>query len=121
MNDKNNVLIVSENGQKQVYDLDDRAYWEVGRPFGDNNPDIKLNVSTVSRKHGSFQNIDGIWFYLDKNKKNGTAYNGRRITAGINGRIKPIMLKDGDELVFGCGSRGVKNEKTATAKYIMNE
>ena len=32
-----------------------------------------------SRKHGRFENMDGIWFYLDNNGKNGTVYNDKHI------------------------------------------
>ena len=71
---RENTLIVIENGQLTSYDLDNRLIWEVGRPSKDNLPDIKLHSLTVSRKHGRFQNIDGMWFYLDKNGKNGTVW-----------------------------------------------
>ena len=55
-----NQLIVIENGQLSTYTLDDRLVWEVGRASKDNLPDIRLHSETVSRKHGKFQNIDGI-------------------------------------------------------------
>ena len=107
-----NNLIVIENGKLNTYFLDDKQVWEVGRPVADNEPDIACHSSTVSRKHGRFENMDGIWFYLDNNGKNGTVYNDRHIDAGRNGRIKPIMLSDGDVLIFGGGQRASINSRT---------
>lgn len=109
---KENVLIVIENGQLSTYALDDKLIWEIGRPSKDNLPDIQLHSTTVSRHHGRIQNQDGVWFYLDKKGKNGTVYNGKHITTGIRGRIKPISLQDGDVLIFGGGDQAVINYKT---------
>lgn len=107
-----NTLIVIENGQLTTYSLDDKLIWNVGRPSPENNPDIKLYSSTVSRKHGRFQNIDGMWFYLDNKGKNGTVYNGKHVTTGLRGRVKPITLNNGDVLIFGGGEEAVINSKT---------
>ncbi len=112
MSGKFNNLIVIENGRLDTYLLDDKTIWEVGRPVADNQPDIACHSSTVSRKHGRFENMDGIWFYLDNNGKNGTVYNNRHIDAGRNGRIKPVMLSDGDVLIFGGGERAAINCRT---------
>lgn len=115
--EKGNSLVVIENGQLRTYSLDDRLTWEVGRPSSENIPDIKLHSSTVSRQHGRFQNMDGIWFYVDKKGKNGTVYNGKHITSGIGGRVKPITLKDGDIFIFGGGEVPVINSKTIWAMF----
>ena len=115
-----NKLIVIENGQLNTYELDNKRIWQVGRPTKDNRPDIKLYSATVSRKHGSFRNTDGIWFYLDNNGKNGTIYNNKHIEKGINGKIKPVMLKDGDILIFGGGEQPVINCKTVWAMHIAD-
>lgn len=115
---KANNLIVIEKGQIFSYELDDKNSWEVGRASKDHTPDIKLHSATVSRKHGKFQNIDGIWFYLDYKGKNGTVYNHKHMKAGLNGRIKPVMLNDGDTFVFGGGDEEVINCKTIWALYI---
>lgn len=117
----NNLLIVSENERTHVYDLDTRSKWEVGRPYKEIDPDIKFYGKSVSRKHGRLQNIDGFWFYLDTNRKNGTRYNGKLIEPGINGRIKPVMLEDGDILEFGCGEKCSDGSKPAVAKYVVNQ
>lgn len=114
---KGNSLIVIENGQLTTYVLDDKLVWDVGRPSKENIPDIKMHSTTVSRQHGRFQNLDGMWFYLDKKGKNGTVYNGKHVTAGIHGRIKPITLKDGDILIFGGGEEAVINSKTIWAMF----
>ena len=58
-----------------------------------------------------------MWFYLDNNGKNGTVYNGKHITAGIRGRIKPITMKNGDILIFGGGEEASINCKTIWAMF----
>ena len=104
MSGKNeNSLILIENGQINAYALDNKTEWNIGRVSRDNIPDIKLHLNTISRKHGKFQNIDGVWFYMDYNGKNGTVYNHKRIRTGRNGRIIPLMLENGDVFVFGGG------------------
>ena len=115
---KANILIVIENGQIFSYALDDKNSWVIGRPSKDNIPDIKLHSATVSRKHGKFQNMDGVWFYLDYKGKNGTVYNHTHLDAGLNGRIKPVMLNDGDTFVFGGGKEEVINCKTVWAMFV---
>jgi pSer/pThr/pTyr-binding forkhead associated (FHA) protein len=112
-----NNLIVIENGQLVSYALDDKLVWDVGRPSKDNMPDIRLHSATVSRRHGRFQNIDGMWFYYDKNGKNGTVYNGARMKQGIRGRVRPVALKDKDVLIFGGGEEAVINSRTIWALF----
>lgn len=112
-----NNLIVIENGQLNTYMLDNRLLWEVGRPSKGNIPDIKLHSTTVSRKHGKFQNMDGIWFYVDYNGKNGTVYNDKKIQTGLKGRVKPVMISDGDVFVFGGGAQAIINPKTIWAMF----
>ena len=118
---KGNSLIVIENGQINTSLLDDKLQWSVGRPSKGNMPDIRLYSTTVSRKHGMFQNVDGVWFYLDGNGKNGTVYNKKRIKSGINGRVKPVMLSDGDVLVFGGGEEEIINSTTIWARFSEKE
>lgn len=115
---KGNNLILIENGQISSYALDDKESWEIGRPSKNSVPDIKLRSATVSRNHGKFHNIDGVWFYLDYNGKNGTVYNHSHLKPGLNGRIKPIMLNDGDVFVFGGGEEEVINYRTTWAMFV---
>lgn len=112
-----NILIVIENGQLNTYHLDDKPVWEIGRPSKNSQPDIRLSTTTVSRKHGRFQNMDGIWFYLDHNGKNGTIYHNKHIEAGINGRIKPVMLSEGDVLILGGGEQAEINNRTVWVMF----
>lgn len=112
-----NQLIVIENGQLDAICLDDRTSWEIGRGSREFRPDIRLHSPTVSRKHGKFQNMDGCWFYTDYNVKNTTVYNNRHIRKGLGGKSKPVMLRDGDVFVFGCGETPEINEKTIWALY----
>ncbi len=114
---KENSLVVIENGKLTTYSLDDRLTWEVGRPSKDNMPDIRLHSLTVSRHHGRFQNMDGMWFYVDKKGKNGTVYNGKHITPGIGGRVKPVTLNHGDILIFGGGEEAEINCKTIWSMF----
>ena len=114
---RGNNLIVIENGQLTNYNLDDRIVWEIGRPTQECIPDIILHSATVSRRHGRFQNIDGMWFYVDSLGKNGTIYNGKPITGGIRGRVKPVTLKDGDTLIFGGGEKPEINSRTVWALF----
>lgn len=118
---KANNLIVIENGILTTYHLDDKKSWELGRPSRDNFPDIKMRSVTVSRKHGKFQNMDGVWFYLDYNGKNGTVYNRKHLSPGINGRMKPILLSDGDTFVFGGAQEAVISCKTVWAIYVTKD
>lgn len=115
---KENSLIVIENGQLRTYTLDNKLCWEIGRPTKENNPDIKLRVPTISRKHGKFQNIDGNWFYMDHKSKNGTVYNDSPIKPGIKGRVRPVALSSGDILIFGGKEEAIIDSKTVWALYL---
>ena len=115
---KENQLVVIENGQLTVYNLDDKLVWNVGRPTKDNKPDISFYIPTVSRKHGSFQNMDGMWFYLDKKGKNGTVYNEKYVEGGLGGRSKPITLKHGDIMIFGGAREAVISSKTIWSLFL---
>jgi pSer/pThr/pTyr-binding forkhead associated (FHA) protein len=116
---KENILTVHENGKTTRYRLDDRLVWQVGRATAKNAPDIALHTPTVSRKHGVFKNVDGVWFYIDYNAKNGTAHNGSRITEGFNHMRCPVMLNDGDVLVFGGGEGCADDERTVRAAFTI--
>ena len=122
MSDKKaNNLVLIENGQISVYALDDRQAWEIGRQSPGNRPDILLHSTTVSRKHGRFQNMDGIWFYTDYNGKNGTVYNHKHIEAGRQGKLKSIMMRDGDVFVFGGGEKETINSKTIWGVFLEKD
>lgn len=113
-----NTLIVIERGLLTTYSLDDRKSWTVGRVSGTNQPDIALNTPTVSRHHGQFRKMNGIWFYLDHNGKNGTVYNSRHLEPGIKGREKPVILSEGDILIFGGGKEAVVHRKTVWSMFV---
>lgn len=114
-----NNLIVIYNGILETYFLDDKLSWNVGRLSKSSNPDIKLDSITVSRNHGKFENMDGIWFYIDNShNKNGTFYNNKKIQIGLRGNVKPMMLSDGDVFIFGGGDKAVINSKTIWALFL---
>ena len=113
-----NNLIVIENGQLETYCLDDKLSWQVGRLSKDNVPDIILHSVTASRKHGKFQNMDGVWFYIDNSSNtNGTIYNNEKVKTGLNGRVKPVMVSDGDTFIFGGGAEAIINPQTIWALF----
>ncbi len=118
---RRNHLVIVENGQISTVCLDDKTVWELGRRSGSSVPDIRLRSATVSRKHGRFQNMDGLWFYVDLKGKNGTVYNGKKMTPGLGGRVKPVMLKDKDTFVFGGGDEETINGKTVWALYTQSD
>lgn len=113
-----NALIIIENKNIDYFDLNQKDTWSIGRPHKENMPDIKLMCSTVSREHGSLRCMDGYWFYVDNNTKNGTLFNGKHIGSGYAGRIKPVMLGDGDILMFGCKAGAVLTQTTPWAIYL---
>ena len=49
--------------------------------------------------------MDGIWFYMDENPKNGTIRNWKKLSSGLHGRVKPVMVSPGDVFVFGGGRK----------------
>lgn len=116
-----NRLIVIEKGVLSTYLLDDKIAWEVGRNSKENKPDIAVYSPTVSRRHGKFQNIDGVWFYIDNKSKNGTIYNDKLLTADRRGRIKPVLIEDGDTFIFGGGENPVVNSKTIWAMFTTSQ
>lgn len=52
--------------------------------------------------------------------KNGTVYNHMRIETGYNGRLKPIILKDGDTFVFGGGEKEIINGRTVWGMFMTH-
>ena len=46
-----NNLIVIENGQLNIYLLDNQVVWEVGRMSKEHTPDIPMHATTISRRH----------------------------------------------------------------------
>lgn len=115
---KSNQLIVVEPEQLTLYRLDDKQVWEVGRPSHGSIPDIQMNSPTVSRQQGCVRNVNGIWFYSNRKSKNGTFYNGKEVTCGIGGRVKPILLSHGDVLLFGAGTQAAVSSRTVWAAFL---
>ena len=92
------LLIIEENSQIKEWILDGKEYCVLGRLTPGNEPDIQSDSPIVSRQHGQFIKINDQWFYTDLGSLNGTFYNGKKIKTGMNGKMKPVMLSDGDEL-----------------------
>ena len=88
-----NNLIVIENGQLNIYLLDNQVVWEVGRMSKEYTPDIPMHATTISRRHGRFQNMDGIWFYMDENPKNGTIRNRKKLSSGLHLSLIHIYMQ----------------------------
>lgn len=108
------TIIIMENGKARYYGLGAQARMTIGRATAQNAPDIPLTSPIAGRNHGEFVYISNQWFYCDKGSRNGTFYNGKKINAGLNGRVRPVMLQDGDVLRIDYDdlntpdSRGVK-------------
>ncbi len=120
MSARKNTLVIIENGHLEKYDLDDKLRWDIGRLTQESTPDIRLSTSTVSRRHGVFENTDGYWFYYDCNGKNGTVYNGKHIMPRRGGRVSPVELEHGDVLIFGGADEAVINSKTVWSVFLQN-
>ncbi len=116
-----NKLIVVSDGNLREYNLDEKSEWKVGRITPQRMPDIPFNTATVSREHGEFRNVEGVWFYIDAYAKNGTMHNNKYVKRGIGNRVKPILLNDGDIFIFGGGQKPVLNSKSAWAMFYTQD
>ncbi len=114
-------ITIVEVGEKKDYILDGKEKWTIGRLSRSSNPDIKLSLKTISRNHGLIRNIDGIWFYVDSNGKNGTVYKNKKIKPGLNGNVRPVMLNDGDELIFGGSEKAIICSNTVWAMFSTKD
>lgn len=129
----NNNFIVIDKGRLSMYALDDRPVWKVGRPTNENRPDIQMYTGTISREHGTIENVEGSWFYKDRQSENGTVLI-RRSTAEDIRRAKErgsyiktlvakrcrgrrIDMRDGDIFIFGGGDRPIDGS-TVWAMYV---
>lgn len=113
----NNMAII-EGTEFRNYILDNKNIWRVGRISKENFPEIILHTPTVSRKHGRLKYESGIWFYIDDNDKNGTICNGKKISKGFGERKNPVMLENGDCLIFGGVKSDVLNNRAALAVFL---
>ena len=98
------TLLIFENDTIRSIAFDEKDSWEVGRPTKDNHPDIALNSPTISRHQGRFLKQDMFFFYGDHAAKNATYRNDALLKPGLGGKIKPVMLEPGDQLIFGGSS-----------------
>ncbi|MBQ6401485.1 MAG: GGDEF domain-containing protein [Firmicutes bacterium] len=71
------------------------GHQSLGRMNVDNNPDIAIDNSFVSRDHGFFDSEDGSVRYTAVKTKNGICLNDRLLEPG-----ETVELKDGDELTI---------------------
>ncbi len=116
-NQKGDYLsILDDSGTREIL-LSEKEEWTIGRSSSSSKPDITLDKKTVSREHGKLVNCTGIWCYYNCKSKNNTFLNGELIKPGIGGRIVPVMLKDGDVLIFGAGQKPEVNEKTVEVVF----
>ncbi len=110
-------IVITEKNESREVSLNDKTEWLIGRVSSASKPDIPLTTATVSRKHGRFVNCMGIWYYYNCCCKNNTFINGKLIKPGIGGRIRPVMLKDGDELLLGAGSIPKVNDRNVKVVF----
>ena len=116
----NKLILVGDTGIES-YNLDLKVKWNVGRPTSNNCPDIPLRSPIISRDHGYFRNINGVWGYIDKNSKNGTLYNGTKMSSGLKNRYKTVLVNDGDTFLFGGGEEYSLNGKNILGVYVNTD
>lgn len=95
------ALVVLEDGQVQTYLLKEKPIWNIGRISSarPQKPDICFWSLLVSREHGWLQEIEGQWFYIDNPRnKNGTFFNGCKLSRPLSGMKQPVPLEHGDIL-----------------------
>ncbi len=83
------ILSITQNGALQNFDLDKNK--TLGRPSANVTPDISINSSIVSRKHGVFILEGSNCYYEDLASSNGTLLNGSPVVP--NSRV---LIKAGD-------------------------
>lgn len=91
-------LIILEDGKIQSYSLNEKNKWTVGRFNREYRPNITMHSEIVSRRHAVFFKEGVEWYYQDKGSVNGTWYNGRKLQAALDGKYRPVRLKNGDVL-----------------------
>ncbi len=92
------AMIVFENETITKWMLTSKNRWTIGRQCPANYPDISLKSDIAGRKHGELIYVSNEWFFMDMGSINGTYYNGEKIRDRINGKIKPVLLNNGDIL-----------------------
>ncbi len=88
---KDNKLLIVRAGAMACFDL--KNLTSIGRRTEKNQVDIDFPETFVSRLHGEFMCNYGICTYTDKNSRNGTYHNGRKMFPD-----RPIQLRNGDVL-----------------------
>ena len=94
-----------EEGDGREIPLISGDVWKIGR--GEQNA-IVLIHDMVSRNHAMIQQLDGEFYLIDMDSRNGSFLNGQRLTA-------PAALRDGDRLSFGKSRLCFRNPERATA------
>lgn len=93
-------LIILQAGQVQQVALEEKEQWLIGRTCPQHTgADIAVPSPIVSRQHGWFRKVEGVWYYCDNQKNlNGTYYNGQFLPRSHNDKPTAVELKDGDTL-----------------------
>lgn len=95
---KSITLLLLEDGQVKTYVFTDKERILYGRKAPENEPDIPSGSLAVGREHGLFLRINDSWFYCDMGNINGSFIHGKKVNPGINGRMVPVLLNDGDSI-----------------------
>ncbi len=110
--EQDRVLIIIDNGFARQIRLDrGEGQWRLGRQNSGTFPDIPLSSAFVSKEHGIFRLVQGVWTY-ENNPENrfGTWYNseplGRAAEEGRGG-MGQRTLRDGDALTIRAGKETV--------------
>ena len=92
------TLVVLEQGKVRTVSLKGKDRWTIGRAAGGVSPDIPLQSSIASRRHGELLCHDGRWYYKEGGSVNGTFHNGRFMGPETGGKTRMTVLQNGDTL-----------------------
>ena len=112
-------ILAVEEDRLHALPLTEQRPYTIGRA----DADLLLRSAVVSRTHGTFLPVDGLWFYCDAGSTNGTLKNARPIKPGMGGRLHPVLLQQGDVLhiAFGSGMTQSVNNAWAAAEELKAE
>ena len=91
------TLLILERG-KPVRIIKLNGDMRLGREAPETYSDITLRSSIVSRNHGDFSYVEGVYYYKDNNSLNGTFLNGKKMEPYNERGTRSIALHDGDVL-----------------------
>jgi len=111
------TLLILERG-KPVQIITLNGDMRLGREDSETHSDITLRSSIVSRNHGDFSYVDGVYYYKDNNSLNGTFLNGKKMEPYNERGTRSIALHDGD--VLRIDRRTLNNPHSEAVEMIFS-